>query len=614
MPIPTHDSISVSATQTGRTNRKATASKPLLLTSKSIEEHAAGLDVKTDVNNLNNARKTLTTHGLNLPTAGKTLLTIATALFEYSASSNLGATHSDIIRAFAFIIYEAQKDIDTEHIMEKVKALMGGPVATLDEKVDELEDVLAKYKREMEKTVKEVRDNIQTSIEELVKAAKDTSASVSPHPLTTSDAPGSNGPRSYAAVVKTNVPPLLTKALAKSEAQSRQILIDRRSPLYANSLKDLTEAQLVAKANMAIELITKGNEDSEDTTKKIAFLSARRLPHGGILYELDSAESAQWFSNPANKSKFLEHFGVEVVIKERSFHVLVENIPISFVPDNHAAIDDVEKKAGLKPKTISRARYIKPIARRTPGQRTAHAIFTFSTKEAANQAIKFGLAVAGKKVYGRKLIQEPTRCLKCQSFDGAHVAAECPQEHDTCGTCSGQHRTASCTVTDQNQHRCKNCNMEGHAAWSRVCPTFISKWESYKNRNEDAKYRFFLTDDPLTWETLNDPAQPHEEDMQYRQQAQSRPQHFPSVNRANEGQENSNRRQPPQERNYTNRRNANRIPLGRQTRLTDTWHPQPSQSRPPDQETENGWAAHLGSPYDQYNPESGWDQDHAGNP
>ncbi|KAG1765681.1 hypothetical protein EDD22DRAFT_774829, partial [Suillus occidentalis] len=121
------------------------------------------------------------------------------------------------------------------------------------------------------------------------------------------------------------------------------------------------------------------------------------LPHGGVLYELDSAESAQWFSNPANKSKFLEHFGVEVVIKERSFHVLVENVPISFVPDNHAAIDDVEKKAGLKPKTISRARYIKPIARRTPGQRTAHAIFTFSTKEAANQAIKFGLAGSRQK-------------------------------------------------------------------------------------------------------------------------------------------------------------------------------------------------------------------------
>ncbi|KAG1844474.1 hypothetical protein F4604DRAFT_1596142, partial [Suillus subluteus] len=142
------------------------------------------------------------------------------------------------------------------------------------------------------------------------------------------------------------------------------------------------------------------------------------------------------------------------------------------------AIDDVEKKAGLKPKSICKARYIKPIARHNPGQRTAHAIFTFSTKEGANHTIKFGLAVAGKKVYGRKLIQEPTRCLKCQSFNSTHVAAKCLQEHDTCGACGGQHRTATCTVTDQNRHCCKNCNVEGHAAWSCDCPMFMGKWDS----------------------------------------------------------------------------------------------------------------------------------------
>lgn len=219
MSMPIHDSISVNATQTGRTNHKVTASKSLLLTSKSIKEHVAGLDIKTNLNNLNNTRKTLTTHD-NFPMVGKTFLTIATALFEYSTSSNLGATHTDIMCAFTFIIYEVQKDIDMKHIIEKVKVLMGGPVATLDEKVDELEDVLVKYKREMEKMVKEVRDSIQTSVVELVRAAKDASASILQHLQITSDVPGSNGPQSYAAAVKTNIPPLLMKALAKSKAQT----------------------------------------------------------------------------------------------------------------------------------------------------------------------------------------------------------------------------------------------------------------------------------------------------------------------------------------------------------------------------------------------------------
>ncbi|KAG2127208.1 hypothetical protein DEU56DRAFT_742502, partial [Suillus clintonianus] len=182
----------------------------------------------------------------------------------------------------------------------------------------------------MENTVKEVRSNIQESVEELVRAAKGASQVTSNQPHVCIDNTGSNGPQTYAAAVKTNPPMILTKALAKSEAHARQILIDRRSPFYSNTLKDLTEAQLVAKATLAIELISK---DDNNIPKDLVFLSARRLPHGGVLYELNSAVSAKWFDDPAHRSKFLEHFGIEVVIKDRSFHVIVENAPISFIPD-----------------------------------------------------------------------------------------------------------------------------------------------------------------------------------------------------------------------------------------------------------------------------------------
>ncbi|KAG1787597.1 uncharacterized protein HD556DRAFT_1217537, partial [Suillus plorans] len=132
-------------------------------------------------------------------------------------------------------------------------------------------------------------------------------------------------------------------------------------------------------------------------------------------------------------------------------------------------------------------------------QRTAHAILTFNTKESANQAIRFGLSVAGKKVYARKLITEPSRCLKCHSFDGSHMAKDCPQEEDTCGTCGGSHRTSTCTIKDQSNFYCVNCNVQGHATWSRDCPTFNAKWNTHKNRNAESTYRYYLTDDPLTW-------------------------------------------------------------------------------------------------------------------
>ncbi|KAG1787598.1 uncharacterized protein HD556DRAFT_1213609, partial [Suillus plorans] len=87
---------------------------------------------------------------------------------------------------------------------------------------------------------------------------------------------------------------------------------------------------LVAKANLAVEAMEK---EETDIPQNIKFISARRLPHGGVLYELDSAESASWLNNPPNRSKFLEGFGIEVVLRDRAYHVIVENVPINFVPE-----------------------------------------------------------------------------------------------------------------------------------------------------------------------------------------------------------------------------------------------------------------------------------------
>ncbi|KIK34520.1 hypothetical protein CY34DRAFT_17663 [Suillus luteus UH-Slu-Lm8-n1] len=246
------------------------------------------------------------------------------------------------------------------------------------------------------------------------------------------------------------------------------------------------------------------SEKGIETLKELTFISARRLPHGGILYELNSKSSAEWFNTPANRSNFLEYFASNITIKDRSFHILMENVPISFVPENPAAIAEIENKAGFKPRSISKARYIKPAARRNPNQCTAQVIITLASKANANQAIFDGLVIAGKKVYGRKLLPVPTCCLKCHSFEGGHMAAECTQEHDTCGTCGEQHRTTSCSVNDPSDYYCANCKTKGHAAWSRECSIFKQKWDNNKKRNDDAKYIYFPTDDPLTWETVTD--------------------------------------------------------------------------------------------------------------
>ncbi|KAG2128238.1 hypothetical protein DEU56DRAFT_714620, partial [Suillus clintonianus] len=135
--------------------------------------------------------------------------------------------------------------------------------------------------------------------------------------------------QSYANAVRTNISPPLSKLLARNEAQAKQILIDRRSYGEIDTLRELTEAELVTKAKLAIELVEK---DGVTIPSGLSFQSARRLPHGGILYELNSVTSAQWFNSPAHRGKFTANFGANATIKDRAFNILIENVPISYDP------------------------------------------------------------------------------------------------------------------------------------------------------------------------------------------------------------------------------------------------------------------------------------------
>ncbi|KAG1807800.1 uncharacterized protein BJ212DRAFT_1281516, partial [Suillus subaureus] len=88
-------------------------------------------------------------------------------------------------------------------------------------------------------------------------------------------------------------------------------------------------------------------------------------------------------------------FSTNITIENQIYHVLMENIPIAFCPDSTAALTDPKKKASIAPKSILKARYIKPIVRRNPNEGTAHVM---------------------------KLLPKPSRCLKCHSYDGSHMA------------------------------------------------------------------------------------------------------------------------------------------------------------------------------------------------
>ena len=88
------------------------------------------------------------------------------------------------------------------------------------------------------------------------------------------------------------------------------------------------------------------------------------------------------------------------------------------------------------------------------------------------------LFIEEKKVWGRKQVQEPKRCLKCQCF-GEHKAAKCASIHDVCGCCGSQHRTSLCAEEDKTKWECSNCKAagngshKGHGAANRRCLIFL---------------------------------------------------------------------------------------------------------------------------------------------
>ncbi|KAG2739613.1 hypothetical protein P692DRAFT_201873047 [Suillus brevipes Sb2] len=203
------------------------------------------------------------------------------------------------------IANEVEQTINTNQLVEKITALMGGPIATLDKKVEALSEFTDKQTTALDKAMNEVREHITESsngLEKAIEGAIQAKKTETP-----------SGPLSYASVTKTGMPTPLTRLLSCSEAQARQILISKRFITGVNTLRDLTEVQLVAKAEIAIELL---KNSGMALLTNMAVLSARKLTHGEILYELNNQEAVAWLSIPGKRSFFFKHFGVEVIIKD----------------------------------------------------------------------------------------------------------------------------------------------------------------------------------------------------------------------------------------------------------------------------------------------------------
>ena len=377
-----------------------------------------------------------------------------------------------------------------ETTAEKLNEEIEAQMTNLEKQLDEKTSVVLSM-------VDQAYSKIQQATATLERSINDATAHTSHTPHTTPSirtpdaAPDS---QTYASVVHSHLPTSHLSNLARQKTQRKRILLDSIAD-SPRSISDLSEAQIVAKANIALEQM------GDETTPAGQFTGARILRNGGVLIEANEEALIAWVQDDARREEFQNAFdGGQARIKDKTYSVIIEFVPIAHKTGNQTEYRHIEGVSHIDPGHLVNTKWMKPIERRTEGQRTAHLLAKFKSASAANIAIREGLTIAGKLVYGRKSQQEPRRCLKCQQL-GQHFAAQCHQDGESCGTCGKNHATKDCSEQNSDHFWCVNCKVGGHASWDRMCPRFREEAERLKRRDPESTYRFYPIDAAQwTWE------------------------------------------------------------------------------------------------------------------
>ena len=440
------------------------------------------------------AQKLLAEHSLFPPNTDPSHSLLCNILLCLTFATGINAQLADVIRAIAILVNSLSPSPSAPEANPSPSLL-----SALKEQIDRLASTTDEIQTASSANIASaisIATLVDNTKQDLKKASLSLAQASEAHALSHSSSPPLQKP-TYASVAKHNAHDRAT-ALCESQTRTVRITPSQEGP---SSFNDLDEEVLLEKANNALDRLRSISSDIPPSAK---FLSARRTKSGSILYEVDSPETAAWLRTPKGQLSFTANFGPDVSLATKPFPVLAEYVPIRTLIEDPKTLRDIEHNNNLPPDSVRSMRWIKPVERRIPNQRHAHAIIDFHCPTDANFAIKKGLRISGKKTTIRRLLSEPLRCMKCQSFEGAHFAKNCQSSRDVCGTCAGNHRTSSCSVSSPNDRYCANCKTEGHAAWERGCPTFSRLLQRHHAHLPDAPYRFYpIPEDSSSWELNN---------------------------------------------------------------------------------------------------------------
>ena len=272
-------------------------------------------------------------------------------------------------------------------------------------------------------------------------------------------------------------------AVARTTRKEKQLLINAKR----DSPRDWYEAApdaIISRLNKAIGVtVTKhGLPQGITAGEQLQATSIQRLPNGGVVFDLPSRAAADWLQAPKVAADLCSAFGAEVEVKQREFMILIKNLPFDFLApmpslaDPEASTPDplrnLETENNIPAHSLIRWSWIKTPERRSPNQRTAHALLAVSTPELANMLMEHKMRWGGYCFTAERLIYDPIRCGKCNLY--GHKAADCDGQQ-TCSRCASTgHLAKEC----KNAPKCAACvrgceQRTDHPCFDRDCPTLL---------------------------------------------------------------------------------------------------------------------------------------------
>jgi len=118
-------------------------------------------------------------------------------------------------------------------------------------------------------------------------------------------------------------------------------------------MAELTEKQLVEKANMALDLMGLQAEDKPEGTR---FVGVNKLNGaGGVMYEMNLEEVAEWLKGGDVMKVFIGKMRSTVDYKVQTYEVVVDWALTTFDMNQMGALESVEQVSGLHTVVIHEA-------------------------------------------------------------------------------------------------------------------------------------------------------------------------------------------------------------------------------------------------------------------